>query len=88
MHGFDVHNSDPSQWLDSILSDSKSKMLSLTEKDSQHGNNQLGYRYILEFVVFLFSHALRIKGVGGLRATPALAERKDTRYLSLHLGVF
>lgn len=36
---------------------------------------------------FLFSHTLRIKGVGGLRATPALAERRGTRYLSLHLGV-
>ena len=62
-------------------------MLSLTEKDSQDGNNQPGYRFILEFVVFLFSHALRIKGVGGLRTTPALAERRGTRYLSLHLGV-
>ena len=48
-------------------------MPSLTEKDSQHGNNQLGYRFILEFAVFLFSHALRIKGEGGLQATRSLS---------------
>ena len=54
-------------------------MLSPAEKDSQHRNNQLGYLFIQEFVIFLFSHALRIKGVGGLRATPALAERRGTR---------
>lgn len=49
--------------------------------------NQLGYHFIQKFVVFLFSHALRIKGVGGLRTTPAPAERRGTRYLSLHFGV-